>query len=509
MPRYELQLRVDAYSATGEWAAAPPLMSPEYEELEERARAVRVALARRFGIRLSGPWMQLAGDTPTLDAFVAELERMRDAREAAPGSIFVRELLTPDEEASCEWFSVRVQARGEGEAIERPYDGAYPAVRAVDLVDSAIAADGAFVNEHVARALREAGVTGCELVWARDRGKWAAPQWYMLIPTASAGRGVDHPWFDRAAWLEVMRAFGACTHIGMYRFDTRWFVRGWSSGTDALDRLLRMVTPGALGVNLHAPRRLLRERMPDGDVAWVPWDVARELGDVHTILVRRRVRDLLVERRLARPDDFDGVMLVDRAPGVTYLDDTEDALPPAVALEHLEQLRTEERRLRAAHDAKPRPERVADLARSLKLLRAAKKASPERFRKPARAAAIDAAEVAIGMLLPASWRALLAVTDGGDLHPEADECLLHSASELVAAQASQSAWVGADDPDFPARQFAVGWRADGDWYALDLSAVPAGERAADCPVVRWDHETSTPGQRWDSVADFMERVLAG
>lgn len=510
MPRYELSLRVDAFASTGELAPSLSLLSPEYREFEDRVRVIRTGLAKQFGIRLSGPWMELASDTSTLDSFVAELERMRDSHQAAPGSIFVSERLTAEEEAACEWFSIRVQARGEIEAIERLREHGYPSVKAVDLVGNAIAVDGAFVNEHAARALREAGVTGAELLWARDRGKWAAPQWYVLIATTFAGRGVDHPWFDRAAWLAASAPFGVRTHIGIHRFDTRWFVPDWSSGHGALDRLMRMVTPDLLGVMFHSPRRLLRDRMPAVDVAWVPWDVEQGLVDSHTLLVRRRVRDLLVDRRLARPVDFEGVLLVDREPGVAYLDDTERSSPPPPVLPaRLAELRAEESRFRALHEAKPKPERVADLARSLKQLRAAKKANAERFRKPARALAIDAAEAAIAMPIPASWRALLAITDGGDLHPEADECLLYTVSELQTGQASQAAWVGPDAPDFPPRQLAVGWRADGDWYALDLSATPLDERAVDCPVIRWDHETSAVGQRWDSVADFVERMLAG
>ena len=510
MPRYELTLRVDAYASSGELAASLSFLRPEYREFGDRVRAIRVGFAKRFGFKLSGPWMQLSSDASTLDAFAAELEGMRDSQEAAPGSIFVSEALTAEEEASCDWFTVRVQARGEMEAIERLREHVYPSVKAVDLVGSAIAVDGAFVNEHTARALREAGVTGAELLWARDRGKWAAPQWYALVATSFAGRGVDHPWFDRAAWLAVSKPFGVRSHIGMHRFDTRWFVPDWSSGNGALDRLMRMVTPDVLGVMFHSPRRLLRDRMPDVDVAWVPWDVEQGLVDAHTLLVRRRVRDLLVERRLARPEYFEGVLLVDREPGVVYLDDSEPSSPtPPVTPERLAELRAEESRQRVVHDAKPKPERVADLARSLKLLRTAKKASPDRFRKAARAAAIDAAEAAIALPIPESWRALLAITDGGDLHPEGDECLLYRVSELEAGQESQASWVGPDDPDFPPRQLAVGWRADGDWYALDLSATPPGARAIDCPVVRWDHETSTAGQRWDSVADFVERMLAG
>ena len=62
MPVYLMQLRVDAFASSGMLGDPLRADDQEHREAEDRARTLRVALARRFGLKLTGAWMELASD---------------------------------------------------------------------------------------------------------------------------------------------------------------------------------------------------------------------------------------------------------------------------------------------------------------------------------------------------------------------------------------------------------------------------------------------------------------
>ena len=114
---------------------------------------------------------------------------------------------------------------------------------------------------------------------------------------------------------------------------------------------------------------------------------------------------------------------------------------------------------------------------------------------PTKAQWIDAAETALGLKLPAEFRAYLVASNGGEVETENDTWEIHpvldaSDRKRVARSANhilRETTVAREWPGFPSGAVAIGTNGTGD----RLVFLPAAHdpTALDERVFRWDHET--------------------
>jgi hypothetical protein len=516
---------------------------PEFDRLVHRTFA-------QAGIRMSDRWWaEVPLDDPhTLEPLVERLEALDRSGAARAASGHLALWLEDDEKAPLEWFEL-----DPSRTFPLRRSAPYKEVSAGELPPGCHAASGGdhYVSEAFKQAVEEEGLTGLQVVWVKDVGRYRAPQWYEALPAAAIGRGLDHPWFDRAAFEAWWRTGGdtlpmiervlatsgpaerrvlaakreallrqrtegtgaGARRFGARQFDTRFFRPGASFADPVRDRLVRLfVFRDVLdSLRVISPLIVLRRFLPAADFAysWGNWEGgARDADDVRfgRVCFNRRVRDVLLARKLVAPDECRGVLVLDDPPaGVVTFDDPGHPPPPLLTPAQLAEARAAEARHWARFQARPRKERAVTLATALKRLKALRRARIEGFGKPARAEALAAVEKAWGRPLPAAWRAVLEVADGFEVSSKEETCRVVGASELVSFHRETLRAIEYTEARPVTHLTFVGDWPNGDLLALEL---PTGERPESCPVLRIDHETSAEGRRWPGVAEFLDEVLS-
>src|SRR5262249_41057237 len=150
-------------------------------------------------------------------------------------------------------------------------------------------------------------------------------------------------------------------------------------------------------------QRYLRKYIPDKDFAYTVWDSGSNgYNSRHRGLAfNRKARDILVENGVLKEREYEPVLILDRAPrGIEDLDRRYGKPVPAFTPEQMARLREHEAVVWAEHLSNPKPPRAPDLARSLSLLRARKKANTKDFDRPASPKALAQAARDLGIDLP-------------------------------------------------------------------------------------------------------------
>src|SRR5262249_14741455 len=111
--------------------------------------------------------------------------------------------------------------------------------------------------------------------------------------------------------------------------------------------------------------------------------------------------------------------------------------------------------------------------------------------------------------LPAAWQKVLRTANGGlvsdcDL-ADGEACAIPSTEELPQFHREQLDAARCLDPEFPNHLLHVVQSQIGDYICLDTSKET---KDSDCPVVLIGHETNEVERQWDSVASFLEELLA-
>lgn len=501
------------------------------------------------GFRMSGRrWAEVPlDDPPALLSLVERLEALvcDDVVRVAAGHLAFR--LEDDEGALLEWFEL-----DPARTFPLRRSAPYQEFSAGDLPPGCHVASGGthFVSEAFKRAVEQEGLTGLELLWVKDTGRYRASQWYEAMPVAPIGRGLDHPWFDRAAFeawwarggdtLAMTERAIAASHgverlvfeasrdelprrrakaigkearrFGARVFDNRFF-RAGAGFADERDRLVRLFVFEDLlnSLRVSSPLVVLRRFLPPTDFAfsWGGLDGgARDDDTVRfgRVCFNRRVRDVLLRRKLVRPHECRGVRVLDEAPpDSSVFDDPERSPPRLIGVDELARLREDEARHWARFVSRPRQERAVTLVAALALLKAARRQQAEGFGKPARPKALDAAEAELGRPLPAGWRAVLQLADGFENTSVEEPCRVMGTAEIASfhreTRHSVERTLGRPEPGLV---FVGHWSA-GDLLALE---APPGPRREGCPVLRIDHEDLTEARRWNGVAELLDELLS-
>lgn len=367
-------------------------------------------------------------------------------------------------------------------------------------------------------------LTGVELLWAPDRGRYEAPQWYNSIGTTFAGRGVDHPWFDpttRGEYLEegflIVQPTEPQWIIGVRSFgldQTRPDLRTDQPGLAELLTTLRDV-PSRYGKSIQMPVRLLRSQLPDTDFAYLR--VAKppaDDNDPHStvrLCCTADVRRKLLDAKLAKPGDFHAIDVVDNPGDAPVFDDAPP--PPGVFAEkRLSAVRKKVEALRAKFDAKPKPPRPVKPLPIAKLVPKLKRVLKRQGAKPAKGASPDAlaaAEKALQLAVPPLWAELLAAVDGFDIDESnaldgTAELRIASAAELPSVHEGCHAMLEDAELDLPVTYLGVGSTDIGDRIFLVTGQLtPDG----DCPVLHIDHETAETVMTWPAIGLFLADAI--
>jgi hypothetical protein len=493
---------------------------------QEQVHEFRKTFYHSQGLKLySYAWADIPLDSPKLPSLLAALEDFQARGIATLGSGYLTEHPTEQERAQSGWFIVTDDTSADPNG-DVPGDG-YPAGHAFRFpAGTHVLRSGMFVSERFKAAV-ESQLTGLEFLWVNDIGRYRAMQWYVTIPRACMGHGVDHPWYDRPhgrARVEQALAEQANTgrrivvetvrREGTWHFSTPTLKPGWSVGEPVADHLLGLFSQDeAHTLTIHALRRFLRDRVPQTDFAYHwPMYGARtgpdgEMRVRPNLCLSRRAKDELVRRGLLREKQVECVILVERpaGPDTEYLDQQGACPLPVYAGPELDHLRTDEERLRRVFAARERPVRKPDLKRSLSLLRQVKKNRPADFATPVRKASLEKLRSALPLPLPKSWVKVLSVSNGGVFGIDDNDCEIIPLEELPRFHQELYAMGKEAFEDYPEHYLNVGTTAGGDYFALELEGD--GEHA-DCPVVLFSHETCHIEQRWENIPAFLEDVLS-
>src|SRR5262249_3845884 len=148
---------------------------------------------------------------------------------------------------------------------------------------------------------------------------------------------------------------------------------------------------------------------------WYDMDSDRCRNSSRGICISRKARDLLIANKVCRPDDWEGIEVLDKPyKGAQVLDRLyRDRPGPLFTDDELRWIRQEEAKAWAAHEQRVRPVRAPSLPRSLSSLKARKRRDPKSFKRAATANAIDKVNKALPYKLPTVWQKVLRTANGG------------------------------------------------------------------------------------------------
>lgn len=292
-----------------------------------------------------------------------------------------------------------------------------------------------------------------EFCWARDKGKYAAEQYFhmyakQLIPQFAKS-------FD--PHLATSKTFAAAG--------------GWLPEISKVFHEIQQV---------QMPDCYLAKDMPAGGIAYtyIPsrWDIRR-----HSILIHKTIAQALLEQKILPPSALRPAPVVDELPGGYILKKTSPIPVPNQAFRS--QMLAEYEKLKAT----PRPVRLISEKEALRALRSAKKERKEDFKKAyPRAKAPDLAESAYAPLVP-----YYLVADGGFL---SDEYELLPYAHAVKENADFHKSLEAEE--------LIEEKPDG----IVIAKCPDGDTVLLCrdgAIIRFSHEMPEATAQWQSLAQFI------
>jgi hypothetical protein len=462
----------------------------------------------------------------TLTALLTDLA---DRKRAKLGTIQIHEWPDDTESAAAEWFLFDPTTEFD---LDRREDG-ITRVKADRIKGREPIRDhmnNLFVTQAARDALVAAKLANFETFWVADTGKYAATQWYHLVPTAFAGRGVDHPWFDPATRgqfkldrFEEVQPTDDPWKRGVNLFEPRQLRKDPPGAGPELTKLLNLLRDTPIitykySYNfVNAPLRLLRKSLPKGaDIAyaWRAKPLEKDGLDptrYSRVCVSKKARQFLLDRRLAAKADFHPLFVLDKPPAGGEVFDGPPA-PPIFAPDMVKKMRAAEAKLRAKFDATPKPlapVKPVPLKPLLAKLKCEIKKRGGEVAPGATAAQVNAAAKSARTKIPARWDEILQTVNGFGLEGCAifdgeGELRAASGEELPEFHRSRFDLIRLGWPDMPDGYLAIGDSDIGDPIFLDTAnATPDG----DCPVAWVDHETSQTVHTWPSITLFLKDAL--
>jgi hypothetical protein len=339
---FSLMLRVDAPDAPAQKGG---MLSPASDALRKQVYA---------GLKLkptSVAWITLVPETTKGDAAIARLIAEREAGRLIVGSAYLTEAIDWDTAGDAEWFLLNTRHIDDFNLWD-----SYPGCKAGTL-PPVHALNGTFVSSAFVETCKERQLRGISFLQCENRGRKKGKPWFVALPDHSFGRGLDHPWFDRAKWLPHAghrpdRRVSAID-IGQSQFHQR-FLRD-DARHPVLDAMRRLCPPDPSassieGFQIVGIPRYWSGAVPDADFAFVPWgeDGPNRDGKLlrfRQVMIANRARAALIGAGLFKQKAFLPIIVVRNATPDYILDGNSPAIPPMYSTAELAILRARERDL--------------------------------------------------------------------------------------------------------------------------------------------------------------------
>jgi hypothetical protein len=448
------------------------------------------------------------------------LPEMRRHKTGHLSSGLLKTGLDADAAERAEWFVVRPDTWIEvGGGTDSVFDLRADRVKgrqSLRTYDGAVLA-----SERWVQFVRDAKLSGVDFLWAIDKGKYAAPQWYTLFGTPFLGRAVDHPWFDpktRGQYLAkgylIVQPTDPQWLFGVRTFDASQLRQQIKTDLPYLAPVLDELRQRLVGtVTVWTQSCVLRSFLPETDFAYLrvaqPHEGDNRPHRTVNLCASAATRRKLIAARLAAPEDFIAVEVVDAPPpGVGTFDKAGAPLPGMFTAEEVARVRAAVEKQRAKFLAKPKPPmpiKPPDIAKLVPKLKRLLEQQGAPVVKGATPKAIEAAGKAVGGRVPERWAEMLSAVDGFVI----DNCYaLDGTAELrvaaAAALAEQHQLNRDMIPDQPPTHLGVASSDLGDAVFLDTSNLT---KEGDCPVLFINHETLEAEATWPAIGLFLADAL--
>lgn len=346
------------------------------------------------------------------------------------------------------------------------------------------------MSDEFVRHISELHLTGVRFVAEPRTSRFRQRrEWFEPIPTSAMGRGADHPWVDREAYLRDAdddERLPESAH-GIRSFGNNQMRPDAPGLTDQLKRLINLFAPSEL--YFEGARRVPRQHLPITDFAAFLSSDRR-----YDLCVRAGARDLLCGRQLLAPNDFVPVIVIEHP----------NALDPALeAPVDVTTIPTVARALQR-EIAGPSPDETlsklefewtADVA----LENVVRLLESRREHKLISETQLQDALAQIGMPLPYMWRTIILAAGewgyvGGMIPPP---------QRWIKLQNLYSEWFQKAARVPGARYLFVGQTPEGDAFALEIPEhLPSP--FLDTRVLFFNHEVSRFTEQWPTITQFIE-----
>lgn len=310
------------------------------------------------------------------------------------------------------------------------------------------------VPERFRNACMAHHISDAYFCWVRDKGKYAAEQYFFLypaqrIPHIAVSRGFEKTDLDRV------------TAAGGY--------------------LPKIASIFSTLQQINLQNCYLKQDMPAGGIAYAYSPRTFTYWGRNSILVHKDVAELLIREKALSPNALRPAPIVDAVPGGYVLDSTEEKPQPQE--DYAAQILPEYEQLKTSH----RPVRMVSEKDALKMLRTAKRERKEDFQKalPKKQELASADERF--MPLEPYYR----ISNGGNLSDEYS--LLPFAQALEENKSFQQQLISEELLEDRPDGIVFAKCPDGDCILL----------CTDGTVIRFSHEAPEVLDQWPSLAQFL------
>jgi len=443
--KYTLTFRLDFYEEFNDYNKyiAPKTRADFYSFDDVRYETLRV-IYNSMGLKLhSVAWTEIELTPENIEILLEKFSELKEKRIAYPGAGHIYEELSEASVTECEWFSIDVPYLNQNEG-DLLLDGGYPFLKAYQYPPY-VYMQGHFVSEDFKALVDKEKLTGVDFLWAEDRGKYAAKQWYVMRATQAMGRGFDTPWFDGEIYKEFQTESDPKAFIekvakdgypingkkylqskiaeyeknfsDKYRIGMTYFpavaVGNRLASQPLLNTLIHhfSLTGGrGDGLVISTIPRFLKKYLPKTDFAYF-WNDGR--GN-QTLCLNKKVKGLLVSHAMVKERDIRPLAIYDIMPE-SCIDLANDAeYPPSIYTdEEFNALKKEEKERRVRFDKKELPRCMPNIKNTLKLLRHTKKEQDKKSVKGISKKKIEEYVESMTISLPEYWLDVLKVSNGG------------------------------------------------------------------------------------------------
>jgi hypothetical protein len=542
--KYILSFKLDFYDEFSSYEEyITPKKRSDFNSFDDVRYETLRSIYNSMGLKLySVAWTEIELTPKNIQMLLEAFKELKEKRVVYPSAGHIYETLSEESVTESEWFSIRTDTVNNYEK-DLTIDDGYPFSKAYQYPPY-VHIQGHFVSEDFKALVEKEKLTGVDFLWAEDKGKYVAKQWYAMRATQAIGRGFDTPWFDNAiykefqtvsspkAFVEKMvkdgytidgekylhtkraeyeQTFSKKNRIGITYFPAV-AVGDRLSSNPLLNNLIHQFSLiGGLvnGLVISTVPRFLEQYLPQSDFAYY-WKGADNEGHQaeRVLCFRKKVKELLLSNAMIKEETISPLAIYDRLPeGCMDLANNTEYPPSIYTDEVFNALKNEEQIRREKFNKKNLPRRVPNIKNTLKLLRHTKKEQADSSLKGMSKKKIEEFIESMEIILPTYWLEVLKISNGGEYgSKEGYDCILIPLAKIELFHLDEVKYRKQIDENYEEEYTYFASTVTGDSYAF--IKAPSLE-VQDTKVVLISHEDFSIIREWESIADFLESILLG